>query len=82
MKEAIGAYRQVTATNEFRELERQRERARHNEAAALRHARMEGKAVGIMEGILETAKKLKSMGISFEQISQGTGLSFSEIEKL
>jgi predicted transposase/invertase (TIGR01784 family) len=42
MKEAIGAYRKVTATNEFRELERQRERAGHNEAAALRHARNQG----------------------------------------
>jgi predicted transposase/invertase (TIGR01784 family) len=41
MKEAIEAYRQVTATSEFRELERLRERARHNEAAALRHARQE-----------------------------------------
>lgn len=41
MQEAIGAYRQVTATNEFKELERLRERARHNEAAALRHARTE-----------------------------------------
>jgi predicted transposase/invertase (TIGR01784 family) len=38
MKEAIGAYRQVTATDEFKELERLRSRARHNEAAALRRA--------------------------------------------
>jgi len=42
MEEAITAYRQITATPEFRELERLREKAAHNEAAALRHARMEG----------------------------------------
>jgi hypothetical protein len=35
---AIGAYREITVSPEFRELERLREDARHNEAAALRHA--------------------------------------------
>ena len=39
MKQAIGAYRHVTATNEFKELERLRSRARHNEASALGKAR-------------------------------------------
>ena len=34
MKQAIEAYRHITATDEFRELERLRSRARHNEAAA------------------------------------------------
>ena len=38
MKQAIEAYRHITATDEFKELERLRSRARHNEAAALRHA--------------------------------------------
>jgi hypothetical protein len=38
MEQAIGAYRRVTATEEFKEMERLRSRARHNEAAALRHA--------------------------------------------
>jgi hypothetical protein len=38
MREAIGAYRQVTATDEFREIERLRSRARHNEASAIGHA--------------------------------------------
>jgi CRISPR/Cas system CMR-associated protein Cmr5 small subunit len=42
MEQAISAYRQITATDEFKELERMRSRARHNEAAALRHARTEG----------------------------------------
>ncbi|MDR0487757.1 MAG: Rpn family recombination-promoting nuclease/putative transposase, partial [Treponema sp.] len=38
MKEAINAYHQITAESEFRELERLRSYARHNEATALRHA--------------------------------------------
>ena len=46
MEQAIGAYRTVTATDEFKELERLRSRARHNEASALGHARREGIAIG------------------------------------
>jgi chromosome segregation ATPase len=41
MNQAIGAYRSVTATEEFRTLERMRADARHNEAAALYNARRE-----------------------------------------
>ena len=42
MKQAIGAYRHVTATPEFREIKRLRSKARHDEAQALRKARLEG----------------------------------------
>jgi predicted transposase/invertase (TIGR01784 family) len=49
MEQAINAYHKITATPEFRELERMRSIARHNEAAALRHARMEGRAEGKAE---------------------------------
>ncbi|MDR2734103.1 MAG: Rpn family recombination-promoting nuclease/putative transposase [Spirochaetota bacterium] len=41
MEQAIEAYRQTKVTDEFKELERLRSRARHNEAAALHHAREE-----------------------------------------
>jgi len=41
MEQAIQAYHQITADSEFREMERLRDIARHNEAAALRHARDE-----------------------------------------
>ena len=41
MKQAIEAYREVTAMDEFREIERLRSRARNNEASALGHARRE-----------------------------------------
>ncbi|MDR1088297.1 MAG: Rpn family recombination-promoting nuclease/putative transposase [Coriobacteriales bacterium] len=39
--EAIGAYREITVSPEFRELERLRSDARHNEASALQYARQE-----------------------------------------
>jgi len=42
MKEAINAYRHIAATPEFRQLEQMRADARHNEAAALNHAREQG----------------------------------------
>jgi len=38
MDQAIGAYRSITATPEFREMERLRSKARHDEAQALKHA--------------------------------------------
>ncbi|MDR1217439.1 MAG: hypothetical protein LBJ99_02510, partial [Oscillospiraceae bacterium] len=41
MTQAIGAYREITVSPEFRELERLRADARHNEASALHHARQE-----------------------------------------
>jgi hypothetical protein len=44
MEQAINAYHKITATPGFRELERIRSDARHNEASALHHAREEGKA--------------------------------------
>jgi len=39
MSQAIEAYRHVAATNEFKELERMRSKARHDEVSALNHAR-------------------------------------------
>ena len=42
MQQAIKAYRHVSATEEFRSLERMRSDARRNEASALGHARREG----------------------------------------
>ena len=46
MKEAIVAYRHVSATDEFKELERLRSRAHHNEVSALGNARSEGIVIG------------------------------------
>jgi predicted transposase/invertase (TIGR01784 family) len=74
MEQAIGAYRSVTATNEFKEVERLRSRARHNEAAALRHARNMTK--------LEIAEKLLKINLPIEQIVTVTGLTVNEVEEL
>ncbi|MDR2934302.1 MAG: Rpn family recombination-promoting nuclease/putative transposase [Candidatus Adiutrix sp.] len=41
MEQAIEAFRSLTATSEFREIERLRSKARHDEAQALYHARLE-----------------------------------------
>ena len=41
MEQAIGAYRHLAASPEFREMERLRSKARHDEAQALRNARLE-----------------------------------------
>jgi len=38
MSQAIEAYRHVSASEQFKEIERLRSRARHNEASALGHA--------------------------------------------
>jgi len=86
MEQAIRAYHQITADSEFREAERLREMARHNEASALRHARDEGKAEGKAEGMekttLEIARKMKSMGFSSKQIQTATGLPAETINKI
>jgi len=42
MSEAIGAYRHVAASSEFREVERMRSKARHDEAQALKNAEQRG----------------------------------------
>ena len=57
MKQAIGAYRAVTATDEFRQIERMRADARNREASALGHARREGIAIG------EEAEREKWRGV-------------------
>jgi len=50
MKEAISAYRHVVATNEFKEIERLRSLARHNEASALYNAEQRGEKRGAQRG--------------------------------
>jgi predicted transposase/invertase (TIGR01784 family) len=49
---------------------------------ALRVREEEGIQIGRQEGILETAKNFKSLGIAMEYITRATGLSYDEIAKL
>jgi predicted transposase/invertase (TIGR01784 family) len=76
MQEAIGAYRQVSSTGEFREIERLRSLARHNEASALSHAESKGIAKGKAEVVRNALRKKLPVGT----IAELTGLSVSEIE--
>ena len=90
MNEAIEAYRHVAATDEFKEIERLRYRARHNEASALRHARNEGRNEGRLEGMSEGEQKGKINVVRnalrekmpIEIIARLTGLSVPEVEQL
>ena len=49
---------------------------------AAKKAREEGISLGAQQKAIETAKNLLSIGLSQKQISQVTGLSIEEIEKL
>jgi len=51
-------------------------------AEGLAEGRAEGLAEGRAEGILSTARNLKAMGLSMEDISSATGLSKEDIVKL
>jgi len=74
MEQAIRAYHQITADPEFREMERMREMARHDEASALRHARD--------ETILEIARNMIANGEPIEKIMRYTNLTHAEVENL
>ena len=82
MEQAIRAYHQITADSEFREMERLREKARHDEASALLHARDEAKAEAKTEAKAEVAQKMKAMGETVEKIHIFTGLTKETIEKM
>lgn len=74
MNQAINAYYTITASSEFREKERLRAKARHDEAQALHNAEQKGKA--------EVARNLIGMGLPIDQIAKATGLTQDEIEAL
>ena len=95
---AISAYHSVTASPEFRELERLRAKARHDEAQALYHAekkgeakgraegraegRTEGEAKGRAEGISAIAYNMLMRNKPIDEIMEYTGLTRAEIEAL
>lgn len=74
MNQAINAYYTITASSEFREMERLRAKARHDEAQALHHAKKERD--------FEIAQRMKNAGMPLEQIIQMTDLTHAEIENL
>jgi hypothetical protein len=56
MSEAVNAYKSVAVSPEFYEIERLRDRTRHNEASALAYAKK--------ERALELSKRLLGLGVS------------------
>ena len=81
MKEAIDAFYSITASSEFREMERLRSKACHDEAQALRHARIEARQEGKIEGRRVLAKNFMLEGVPLETIVKATGLSRHEVEE-
>ena len=90
MEEAINAYYTITASSEFREIERLRAKARHDEAQALHHARQEGRQEGKQEGRqegishrnIEIVQNALQMKMPIEDIAKLTGLTCKEVENL
>ena len=78
MSQAINAYYTITASSEFREKERLRMKARHDEAQALYHARREAR----QEEKAEFAKKLIKRNRPTYEIVEDTGLTYEEVENL
>jgi predicted transposase/invertase (TIGR01784 family) len=78
MSVAIDAYRRVTASPEFQEIERLREKASHDEAQALYNAARKARA----EGKADVAKELKLDGMPTEKIARLTGLSVDVVNNL
>lgn len=74
MNQAINAYYTITASSEFREIERLREKARHDEAQALHHARMERN--------IEIARTMLADGEPVSKIMRYTGLTTKELESI
>jgi len=79
MEQAVMAYKSVVASDTFQEAEYLR---RINETAALRHARNQGKAEGKAEGVIQTARNMKDLGIDTNTIAKATKLTVDEILKL
>lgn len=70
MSQAINAYYTITASSEFREKERLRAKARHDEAQALRNARM------------EIARAMAADGEPADKIIRYTGMTQDDIESM
>jgi predicted transposase/invertase (TIGR01784 family) len=86
LNSAIQDFQKLSEDNDFRELVIKREETLIEEQSALYAERKAGKEAGKEEGkkekAIETAKNFLKMGLSVEQVAQGTGLSLEEVSKL
>ena len=74
MEEAIQAYDSITVTPEFREIERLRSKARHDEAQAIRNAER--------RNTMTIARNALQMNLLIDDIIKLTGLTREEIQSL
>ena len=86
MEQAINAYYKITASPEFREVERLREKARHDEAQALYHAKMVGREEGRAEGEEKTRFEairnlMDTLNLPIEQAMSALKIPFAEQSK-
>jgi len=80
MNKALNVYYSITASFEFREVERFREKAQHDEAQALHHAKQEGRAEGGTDRSIEIARKMLEIGEPIDKITLLADLTQQEIE--
>lgn len=78
IKKAEKELKYLNGDAKTRRLAELREKAIRDEMAAIAKAKREG----VKQGIIEIAKKMKAKGFNIDEISEITGLSKEEIEKL
>ena len=80
MEQAINAYYSITASDRFKEIERMREKARHDEAQALYHAEQKGMEKGRVEGRAEGRAEgaFQNMVTSIQNLVNNMGWSIEQ----
>jgi DNA-binding NarL/FixJ family response regulator len=74
MEQLVEAYHNVAASPEFREMVRQRERARHNEASALANAELKARR--------EIVKNMYKEGFDVADIIKATKFSEKDVKDI
>ncbi len=90
MEHAHKSYEKFTADDELLQVYEAREKRLHDEATRLSDAmeeglqkgRVEGMQKGHLKGLMDSAKKMKELGVSTDIICKSTGLSKKEIGEL
>jgi predicted transposase/invertase (TIGR01784 family) len=82
MAQAIVAYRHISASEKFKELERMRVRRLQDEASALGNAERKGIQKGKKENSIAIAKKMKAKGFDIKDIIDMTDLTVDDILQL
>jgi predicted transposase/invertase (TIGR01784 family) len=82
IQEAETKYLEVTQDEETLQLYEMREKALHDWASDVNHAKREGREEGREEGKLEDARNMVNEGLSLDIIQRVTGLDTKTIQSL